>query len=83
MSVERRLGAQARPVRVFVAPSVCLGTLAAVAVLLQAWLLAGLVSTSFTARVGPGDLVGLGLRGVPSPPQPTGGAAADRFAGYA
>jgi thiol reductant ABC exporter CydD subunit len=57
MSVERRLGAQARPVRVFVALSVGLGTLTAVAVLLQAWLLAGLVSTSFTDRVGPADLV--------------------------
>jgi hypothetical protein len=40
MSVERRLGAQARPVRLFVALSVGLGTLTAVAVLLQAWLLA-------------------------------------------
>jgi thiol reductant ABC exporter CydD subunit len=44
-------------VRVFVALSVGLGTLTAVAVLLQAWLLAGLVSTSFTEQVGAGDLV--------------------------
>jgi thiol reductant ABC exporter CydD subunit len=44
-------------VRGFVALSVGLGILTAVAVLLQAWLLAGLVSTSFTERVGPGDLV--------------------------
>jgi ABC-type transport system involved in cytochrome bd biosynthesis fused ATPase/permease subunit len=57
MSVERRLGAQARPVRVFVALSVGLGTLTAVTVLLQAWLLAGLVSTSFAEQVGQVDLV--------------------------
>ncbi len=57
MSVERRLGTQARPARVFVALSVVLGALTAVAVLLQAWLLAGLVSTSFSERLGPLELV--------------------------
>lgn len=46
-----------RPVRPFVALSVGLGTLTAVAVLLQAWLPAALVSTSFIERVGPADLV--------------------------
>jgi thiol reductant ABC exporter CydD subunit len=57
MSVERRLSTQTPAVRGFVALSVGLGTLTAVAVLLQAWLLAGVVSTSFTERVGPVELV--------------------------
>ncbi len=55
-SVERRLLAEARPVRSFLALSVLLGALAATAVLLQAWLLAGVVSTSVETRAGLGAL---------------------------
>jgi len=44
--VERRLLAEARPVRSFLALTVLLGAMAAAAVLLQAWLLSGVVSTA-------------------------------------
>jgi thiol reductant ABC exporter CydD subunit len=59
-SVQRRLAAQARTVRSFLALSVLLGGLAAGAVLLQAWLLAGIVSTSVETGVG-SDALGASL----------------------
>ena len=48
----RRLVAETRAVRTFLVLSVLLGAVAATAVLLQAWLLAGVVSTSVETRAG-------------------------------
>ena len=52
--VERRLFAQTRSVRPLLVLSVLLAALAATAVLVQAWLLAGVVSTSVGTHAGPG-----------------------------
>ena len=54
MSVERRLSAQARPLRLFLTMSVGLGTLTAVTVLLQARLPAGLGQQGVPAGTGNG-----------------------------
>jgi thiol reductant ABC exporter CydD subunit len=51
-TVEKRLVANTRPVRSYLVLSVLLGAVAAAAVLLQAWLLAGVVTTAIEKRVG-------------------------------